>query len=73
MNSVFVMARRKKQPVILEKRSFFDDLSPHTKQAIGAVAFVVLGVYFALALAGVSGMAGDINNTGSHYILGGGV
>lgn len=64
------MARRKKQPVIIEKRSFFDDLSPHTKQAIGAVAFVVLGVYFALALAGISGIAGDFTNTGLHYVLG---
>ena len=65
------MARRKKQPV-LEKRSFFDDLSPHTKQAIGAVAFVVLGVYFTLALAGLSGVAGEYTKGGLHYVLGSG-
>lgn len=65
------MARRKKQPIPVN-RSFFDDLSPHTKQAIGAVAFVVLGVYFALSLAGLSGVAGDYTNTGLHYVLGGG-
>ncbi len=68
---VLFMARRKKQQIPV-KRSFFDDLSPHTKQAIGAVAFVVLGVYFSLALAGLSGVAGDYTNTGLHYILGGG-
>lgn len=65
------MARRKKQPIPV-KRSFFDDLSPHTKQAIGAVAFVVLGVYFTLSLAGLSGVAGDFTNIGLHYVLGGG-
>lgn len=65
------MARRKKQPIPV-KRSFFDDLSPHTKQAIGAVAFVVLGVYFTLSLAGLSGVAGDFTNRGLHYVLGGG-
>lgn len=66
------MARRKKQHIVLEKRSFFDDLSPHTKQAIGAVVFVVLGVYFTLALLNVSGIAGEYTKTALEYILGGG-
>jgi len=65
------MARRKKQ-IIPEKRSFFDDLSPHTKQAIGAVVFVVLGVYFTLALLNVSGIAGEYTKTALQYILGSG-
>lgn len=45
------MAKRKKK----QKRSFFDDLSPQTKQAIGAVAFVVLGIFFILSLMGMAG------------------
>ncbi|PIR86153.1 cell division protein FtsK [Candidatus Kaiserbacteria bacterium CG10_big_fil_rev_8_21_14_0_10_44_10] len=65
------MARRKKQ-IIPEKRSFFDDLSPHTKQAIGAVVFVVLGVYFTLALLNVSGIAGEYTKRALQYILGSG-
>lgn len=56
----------------MEKRSFFDDLSPHTKQAIGAVAFVVLGVYFVLALFELAGVAGEYTKDGLHYVLGGG-
>ncbi len=65
------MARRKKQ-VVEEKRSFFDDLSPHTKQAIGAVAFAVLGVYFLLALINVSGVAGEVTKDVLIYIFGSG-
>lgn len=65
------MARRKKQ-VTLEKKSFFDDLSPHTKQAIAAVAFVVLGVYFTLALLGVSGIAGEFTKRALLYLVGAG-
>ncbi|NCV86319.1 MAG: hypothetical protein EBW14_10695, partial [Oxalobacteraceae bacterium] len=34
---------RKKKKV---EGSFFDDLSPHTRQAIGAIIFVVLAVFF---------------------------
>jgi len=64
------MARRKKQHIVLEKKSFFDDLSPHTKQAIGAVVFVVLGVYFTLALLNISGIAGQYTKTALEYILG---
>ena len=63
------MPRRKKQPIEL-KRSFFDDLSPHTKQAIGAVALVVLGIYFTLALLNVSGVAGEMTKDALIYILG---
>lgn len=67
------MARRKKQKERYSGgASFFDDLSPHTKQAIGAVGFVVLAIYFVLALMGSAGVAGDWTSRGLHYLLGGG-
>ena len=45
-----------------EDTGFFDDLSPHTKQAIGAIAFVVLGVFFVLSALGKAGIAGDVTH-----------
>lgn len=48
--------RKKKKP---EKKPFFDDLSPHAKQAIGAVFFVVLGIFFTLALFDYAGTLGE--------------
>jgi len=50
------MARKKKK----HKRNynFFDDISPHTKQAIGAVLFAALGVFFALSPFEYAGKAG---------------
>ena len=42
------MAARKKRGK--KREPIFDDLEPHTKQAIGAVAFVVLGVFLTLSL-----------------------
>lgn len=63
------MARKKRTPV---KQPLFDDLEPHTKQAIGAVIFVVLGVYFSLALFGYAGVVGGFTNQTLNYLLGGG-
>ncbi|MEX2340694.1 MAG: DNA translocase FtsK [Candidatus Paceibacterota bacterium] len=65
------MGRKKKQEV-KEKTAFFDDLSPHTKQAIVAVALVVLAVYFALSLAGTAGLAGEWTKRALELLLGGG-
>ncbi len=66
------MARRKK-PVIRESSgSAFDDLSPHTKQAIAAVAFVVLAIYFVLSLLETAGVAGDWTKWGLEEVFGGG-
>jgi S-DNA-T family DNA segregation ATPase FtsK/SpoIIIE len=70
--SFLFMPRRKKHQLLEEKRAFFDDLSPHTKQAIGAVIFVVLAIYFLLALIGISGVAGTMTKKALIYILGNG-
>lgn len=66
------MARKRKQPEVKEKTAFFDDLSPHTKQAIAAVAFVVLAVYFGLSLANTAGVAGEWTKEALVLLLGGG-
>lgn len=52
------MAGRKKKKT-KQRKPFFDDLSPHTKQAIGAVAFVVLAIFFTLALFDYAGSLGS--------------
>lgn len=66
------MPRKKKQPEVKQKTAFFDDLSPHTKQAIAAVALVVLAVYFGLSLANIAGVAGEWTKEALVLILGGG-
>jgi len=71
------MARRKK-PVSRQHQlrvasgSFFDDLSPHTKQAIGAVVFVVLAIFFTLALLNMAGVAGHWTEWGLEAVFGSG-
>lgn len=66
------MARRKKHKEIYNQQSFFDDLSPHTKQAIGAVVFVVLGIYFILSLMDMAGVAGEYTKIALTYAFGSG-
>lgn len=41
-----------------ERKPWFDDLSPHAKQAIGAVAVAVLGSFFLAALLDYAGLVG---------------
>ena len=60
--------KRKQQP----KRVFFDDLSPQTKQAIGAVGFVVLGVFLALSLFEYAGMVGIWTKVALNFLFGNG-
>lgn len=50
------MAKRTKK--VVEKKPWFDDLSPHAKQAIGAVLVAVLGVFFIAALFDFGGLIG---------------
>lgn len=61
------MARKKKK---IEPRSFFDDLSPQTKQAIGAVFFLVLGTFFILSSLNYAGPAGTYTHKGLTYLFG---
>ncbi len=60
------MAGKKKK----EKRPFFDDLSPHTKQAIAAIALGVLGIFFVLSSLHIAGTAGDLTHSALSYLFG---
>ncbi len=57
--------RRKKQ-----KHSHFDDVAPKAKQAIGAVFFVVLGIFFILSSLHYAGPAGDATYRALQYLFG---
>lgn len=60
------MAVKKKK----ERRPFFDDLSPHTKQAIAAVFFSVLSIFFVLSSLDVAGAAGKLTHRLLSYLFG---
>ncbi|NCN52809.1 DNA translocase FtsK [Candidatus Parcubacteria bacterium] len=62
------MARTRKHKK--QDRPFFDDLSPHTKQAIGAVLFAVLGTFFILSSLGYAGPAGNLTHRALNYLFG---
>jgi S-DNA-T family DNA segregation ATPase FtsK/SpoIIIE len=64
------MARRRKQIAPPPTRPFFDDLSPHTKQAIGALVFVVLGLFFLFSSFGLAGVAGEFTYSSLVYLFG---
>lgn len=70
MASFLFMARRKKLPPPARSRSFFDDIEPHTKQAIGAIFFVVLAIFFLLSSLGYAGIAGDTTHQILTYLFG---
>lgn len=63
------MARKKKKK---QRKAFFDDLAPQTRQAIGAVAFVMLGIFLTLALFDYAGMTGEWANVALEFLFGGG-
>lgn len=54
---------RKRRPTpkqsLPPRTGVFDDISPHTKQAIGALIFVVLAVFFLFSSLGFGGIAGE--------------
>ena len=60
------MAGRKKK----KREPLFDDLAPHTKQAIGAVLFALLGAFFALALLGMAGSVGSLTYNTLKWLFG---
>lgn len=63
--------QRRRQPQLPPaKHSFFDDLSPHTKQAIAAIFFVVLAIFFVFSSLGVAGIAGDATHRALTYLFG---
>lgn len=57
--------RRKKQ-----KRNYFDDVAPQARQAIGAVVFVVLGIFFILSSFHRAGVAGEATHRALRYLFG---
>lgn len=61
------MARRKKKK---QKREYFDDVTPQTKQAIGAVVFAVLGIFFVLSSLQYAGIVGAWTQTALQYLFG---
>ncbi len=64
------MARKKRPVEIKERTPIFDDLSPQTKQAIGAVVVGVLGIFFFFSLLGYAGRAGDYTSMGLTWLFG---
>lgn len=64
--------KKKGKKVNQQQSSFFDDLSPQTKQAIGAVGFVVLGIFVTLSLFDYAGMVGTWTNVALNSLFGGG-
>ncbi len=61
------MARRRKKQ---ERRSYFDDVTPQAKQAIGAVLFAVLGIFFVLSSLHYAGVAGNVTHGALNYLFG---
>ena len=53
-----------------EKQPFFSDLSPHTKQAITAIFFVVLAVFFLFSSLGYAGIVGNATHSALAYLFG---
>ncbi len=66
------MAKRRKSPYTPEppRTPFFDDLSPQTKQGIGAVFFVVLALFFILSSLGIAGVAGGYTHAALTSLFG---
>ena len=63
---------KKKTRKKIEKEPLFDDLSSQAKQAIGAIGFVVLGIFFTLSLFEFAGMVGEGTNYVLHTLFGAG-
>jgi S-DNA-T family DNA segregation ATPase FtsK/SpoIIIE len=71
------MARRKKSSKKTkkdapqtERKPWFDDLSPHARQAITAVLIGVLGIFFAAALFDYAGMVGTYVASALRWLFG---
>jgi S-DNA-T family DNA segregation ATPase FtsK/SpoIIIE len=62
--------RKKVTPPPRSQSSFFDDIHPHTKQAIAAIFFVVLAIFFLLSSLGLAGIAGDTTHQALTYLFG---
>jgi S-DNA-T family DNA segregation ATPase FtsK/SpoIIIE len=65
------MARKRKKKAT-KREPFFDDLSPHTKQAIGAVLVGILAVFFMFALLDSAGPLGGYTKVSLEFLFGSG-
>ncbi len=52
------------------RRPYFDDVTPQARQAIGAIVFVVFGIFFILSSFHYAGIAGDMTMTALSYLFG---
>ena len=66
------MAKRKARKNDKNREPLFNDISPHAKQSIGALAMGSLGVFFLLSLFNYAGMVGDWTKLTLTYLFGGG-
>jgi len=64
--------RKKQAKKKIDKEPLFDDLSPQAKQAIGAIGFVVLGIFLTLSLFDFAGMVGSWARSALDFLFGGG-
>jgi S-DNA-T family DNA segregation ATPase FtsK/SpoIIIE len=67
------MAARKKSTKTrtrTPRKPLLDELSPHTRHAIAAVGFLVLGVFFVLALLESAGLVGELTKTALVWLFG---
>lgn len=64
------MASKKKPLKHKKENGFLDDVAPHTKQAIVAVFFGVLGIFFVLSALGVGGTAGELTSKALRFLFG---
>jgi len=61
---------KKSKVVMVESKPLFDDLSPHAKQAIGAVLMTVIGVFFVAALFEFGGLVGGYTQVTLYWLFG---
>jgi S-DNA-T family DNA segregation ATPase FtsK/SpoIIIE len=64
--------RKKQAKKKIDKEPLFDDLSTQAKQAMGAIGFVVLGIFFTLSLFDFAGMVGTWARAALSFLFGGG-
>lgn len=63
-------ARKKPTKQRPPRKPLLDELSPHTRHAIAAVGFLVLGIFFALALFESAGLVGNLTKTALVWLFG---
>lgn len=63
---------RKKRKTKVEKTPMFEDLTPHARQAIGAVVMGIVAVFFLFSLLDYAGPAGQFTDVALKALFGGG-